>query len=119
MNKIETLESCPVYRTAEILDGKWTILIFRDLLAGPVRFNELKKSIGAISPKTLSDRLKLLEELGLITRSVYAEVPPRVEYELTELGRDLLRHVDPVVVWARGKAETFEAARSRFDSAKG
>jgi DNA-binding HxlR family transcriptional regulator len=87
MNKIKTLESCPVYRTAEILDGKWTILIFRDLLAGPVRFNELKKSIGTISPKTLSDRLKLLEELGLITRSAYAEVPPRVEYELTEKGR--------------------------------
>ena len=90
MGKSHALEVCPVYKTSEILDGKWTILIFRDLLASKVvRFNELKRSLGAISPKTLSERLTFLELQGLIERKVYAEVPPRVEYSLTEKGRAL------------------------------
>ena len=90
MAKSKSLEACPVYKTAMILDGKWTILIFRDLLANKVvRFNELRRSLGSISPKTLTERLTELEAQGLVTRKVYAEVPPRVEYSLTEKGKGL------------------------------
>lgn len=90
MRKTKALEACPVYKTSEILDGKWTILIFRELLARKiVRFNELKKAVGTISPKTLTERLVFLEEQGIIKRTVYAEVPPRVEYCLTKKGLGL------------------------------
>lgn len=90
MAKSKSLEACPVYKTAMILDGKWTILIFRDLLANKVvRFNELRRSLGSISPKTLTERLTALEDQGLVNRKVYAEVPPRVEYSLTEKGKGL------------------------------
>lgn len=90
MAKSKQLEVCPVYKTSEILEGKWTILIFRELLNHKVlRFNELKRSLGSISPKTLTERLTLLELQGMIERKVYAEVPPRVEYSLTEKGRSL------------------------------
>ncbi len=90
MKKNKVLESCSVYKTAVILDGKWTILIFRDLLNNKViRFNELRRSLGSISPKTLTVRLTELEVQGFISRKMYAEVPPRVEYSLTEKGRDL------------------------------
>ena len=90
MSKSKDLEICPVYKTSEILDGKWTILIFRDLLASKVvRFNQLRKSLGPISPKTLTERLVFLEEQGLVERKVFAEVPPRVEYSLTRKGRGL------------------------------
>lgn len=90
MRKTKALETCPVYKTAMILDGKWTLLIFRELLAKKViRFNELRRSLGTISPKTLTERLTVLEEQGLINRKIYAEVPPRVEYSLTEKGKGL------------------------------
>lgn len=90
MAKKKVLEECPVYKTAMVLDGKWTILIFRDLLNHKVvRFNELRRSLGSISPKTLTQRLTELEMEGFITRTVYAEVPPRVEYSLTEKGKGL------------------------------
>ena len=80
---------CSIPKTADILDGKWTILVFRDLLRGSVRFNQLKKSVGAISPKTLSARLQFLEKAGVITRTVYPDVPPRVEYTITPKGQAL------------------------------
>ncbi|MEN9723214.1 MAG: hypothetical protein RJB38_1200 [Pseudomonadota bacterium] len=90
MAKKSQLEACPVYKTSEILDGKWTLLIFRDLLKSPVvRFNELKRSLGPISPKTLTERLVFLEKQGFIKRKLYPEIPPRVEYSLTEKGRGL------------------------------
>ena len=81
---------CPVARTAQIISNKWTPLIIRDLARGERRFTELAKSLGGISPKTLSERLKYLEAEGIISRRCYAEVPPRVEYSLTEKGRALL-----------------------------
>ncbi|GCE11312.1 winged helix-turn-helix transcriptional regulator [Tengunoibacter tsumagoiensis] len=81
---------CPVARTAQILSGKWTILIIRDLTTGIKRFNQLERSLQGISPKTLSERLRTLEEEGIIIRTTFAEVPPRVEYELSEKGRDLV-----------------------------
>ncbi len=81
---------CPVARTAEIIGNKWTPLIVRDLADGHRRFSELERSLAGISPKTLSERLKRLEEAGVIDRVCYAEVPPRVEYSLTPKGTALL-----------------------------
>jgi len=81
---------CPVARTAGIISGKWTLLLIRDLTSGVKRFNQLERSLCGISPKTLSERLRSLEEEGIILRQTFAEVPPRVEYSLTEKGRDLV-----------------------------
>jgi DNA-binding HxlR family transcriptional regulator len=81
--------TCPVARAVEVLDGKWTILVIRDLLRGTRRFQELRTSLTGISPKTLTDRLRALEGHGLVERVVYAEVPPRVEYTLTAAGQRL------------------------------
>jgi DNA-binding HxlR family transcriptional regulator len=77
---------CPVARTARIVSGKWTLLIIRDLTTGTKRFSELERSLEGISPKTLSERLSALEREGILSRRTYAEVPPRVEYSLTEKG---------------------------------
>ncbi len=83
-------ETCPVLRTADIISGKWTLLILRDLSKGINRFSALERSLAGISPKTLSERLKGLEKAGIVTRRSFAEVPPRVEYTLTEMGWDLI-----------------------------
>jgi DNA-binding HxlR family transcriptional regulator len=83
-------ESCPVLKTADIISGKWTLLILRDLSKGINRFSALERSLTGISPKTLSERLKGLEKAGIVTRRSYAEVPPRVEYTLTDMGWDLI-----------------------------
>ena len=92
----ETLEltgncdsSCPVKKTANILDGKWTTLIIRDLLGGKKRYSELKRSLSGISPRLLAARLRLLERHGMLTRTAYPTVPPTTEYELTTLGHGL------------------------------
>src|SRR5689334_25056406 len=82
--------TCPIARTAEIISGKWTLLIIRDLVSGVKRSHQLERSLHGISPKTLSERLSSLEEEGIIVRQTFAEVPPRVEYSLTEKGYDLL-----------------------------
>ena len=80
---------CPVARTAEIISGKWTLLIIRDLTTGTKRFSELERSLEGISPKTLSERLSVLEREGVLSRRTYAEVPPKVEYSLTPKGHAL------------------------------
>ncbi len=80
---------CPVARTAEIISGKWTLLIIRDLTTGTKRFSELERSLEGISPKTLSERLSALEREGILSRRTYAEVPPKVEYSLTAKGNAL------------------------------
>lgn len=85
---------CPVARTAAVVGGKWTLLIFRDLAEGRKRFNELERSLAGISPKTLAERLRMLQELGMIEREAFAEVPPRVEYTLTTKGQALLPVID-------------------------
>src|SRR5438067_11728388 len=95
MERTTTLPSldnsnCPVARTARIISGKWTLLIIRDLASGVKRFNQLERSLSGISPKTLSERLRSLEEEGILFRQTFAEVPPRVEYSLTEKGQDLV-----------------------------
>lgn len=92
-------ESCPVARAVAVLDGKWTILIIRDLLGGVRRFSDLRASLVGISPKTLTDRLRELEAEGIVTRTVYAEIPPRVEYELTASGRRLHPVIDALAIW--------------------
>jgi DNA-binding HxlR family transcriptional regulator len=84
------MDSCPVSRTAGVISGKWTILLVRDLAEGRSRFCELERSLAGISPRTLSLRLRALEEEGIVERQTFPEVPPRVEYALTGKGRDLL-----------------------------
>jgi len=85
---------CPIARTAEIISGKWTLLIIRDLASGVKRFNQLERSLHGISPKTLSERLRSLEEEDIIIRQTFAEVPPRVEYSLTTKGQDLCHVIE-------------------------
>ncbi len=87
-------ETCPVCMTAEIICGKWTLLLVRDLAVGMSRFCELERSLAGISPRTLSLRLRALEEEGIVERHTFPEVPPRVEYALTAKGRALLPIID-------------------------
>jgi DNA-binding HxlR family transcriptional regulator len=95
MSKHESLNlGCPVARTAELIGNKWTPLIIRDLVKGEKRFSELERSLRGVSPKTLSERLKKLEDARVVTRTCFAEVPPRVEYTLTEKGLALLPVID-------------------------
>ena len=90
---------CPVETTLTLISNKWKVLIIRDLLSGTKRFNELKKSIDSISQKVLTSNLRSMEEDGLLTRKVYPEVPPRVEYTLTDLGYDLKPILDAMLDW--------------------
>lgn len=90
---------CPVERTLRVIGGKWTLLIMRDLFGGTKRFGEIRRSLGHVSPKTLAQRLRELEGQGLVTRTVYPEVPPRVEYALTEKGRNLEEIIDAMRRW--------------------
>lgn len=92
---------CPVARTAEIISGKWTLLIIRDLATGTKRFSQLERSLHGISPKTLSERLCSLEHEGIITRQTFAEVPPKVEYTLTEKGQDLVSLIETMRIYGR------------------
>src|SRR5438132_12139546 len=94
-------ETCPVCRTADIVCGKWTLLLIRDLAEGRSRFCELERSLQGISPRTLSLRLRALEEEGIVERRTYPEVPPRVEYALTEKGRALVPLVEGMREYGR------------------
>jgi DNA-binding HxlR family transcriptional regulator len=87
-------DSCPVARTAAVIGSKWTLLVIRDLATGTKRFNELEKSLQGISAKTLSERLRSLEQEGILVRQAFAEIPPRVEYSLTKKGEALLTLID-------------------------
>jgi DNA-binding HxlR family transcriptional regulator len=96
-----TNKSCPVCRTAEIVCGKWTLLVIRDLAEGRSRFCELERSLEGISPRTLSLRLRALEEEGIVERQTFPEVPPRVEYALTEKGRALVPLIEDMRTYGR------------------
>lgn len=96
---VQSDERCVVERTADVIGGKWTTLILRDLLRGTRRFGELRASLGSVSPKTLTDRLRELERDGIIIRTVYPEVPPRVEYKLTDKGKALRPVIDAMAAW--------------------
>ncbi len=93
------LPACPVETTLMLISDRWKVLIIRDLLDGTKRFGELKKSIGSISQKVLTANLRAMEDSGLLTRKVYPEVPPRVEYTLTETGYSLKPILDSMVQW--------------------
>lgn len=93
------LPACPVETTLTLISDKWKVLILRDLLTGTKRFGELKKSIGHVTQKVLTAQLRQMEESGLLTRKVYPEVPPRVEYTLTELGYSLRPILDAMWAW--------------------
>ena len=93
------LPACPVETTLTLISDKWKVLILRDLLTGTKRFGELRKSIGTVSQKVLTSQLRQMEESELLTRKVYAEVPPRVEYILTELGYSLKPIMDAMWAW--------------------
>lgn len=96
---LKTLPSCPVETTLLLISDRWKVLIIRDLLTGTKRFGELKKSIGTISQKVLTSNLRAMEEDGLVTRTVYAQVPPRVDYTLTETGYSLLPVLKAMEAW--------------------
>lgn len=96
---IKELPACPVETTLTLIGDKWKVLILRDLLTGTKRFGELKKSVGNVSQKVLTAQLRAMEDSGLLTRTVYAEVPPRVEYRLTDLGESLKPILDAMWNW--------------------
>lgn len=105
---IKDLPACPVEITLMMISDKWKVLILRDLMDGTKRFGELKKSIGNITQKVLTSNLRSMEESGLLTRTVYAEVPPRVEYTLTETGYSLKSVIDSMVEWGNSYKEKTE-----------
>ena len=94
-----TLPACPVETTLTLIGDKWKVLILRDLMTGTKRFGELKKCVGNVSQKVLTVQLRAMEANGLVHREVYAEVPPRVEYSLTDLGRSLKPILDAMWSW--------------------
>ena len=99
MKTKDELPDCPVATTVQLIGNKWKLLILRNLLARPWRFNELRRDLDGISQKVLTESLRSLEEDGIVSRSVYAEVPPRVEYALTDLGESMRPILDAMQVW--------------------
>ena len=101
----EGMPACPVATTVALIGSKWKLLILRDLLARPWRFNELRKDLNGISQKVLTDSLRALEADGIVTRTVYPEVPPRVEYALSELGESMRPIISAMEAWGLGYLE--------------
>ena len=100
------LPACPVETTLTLIGDKWKVLILRDLMPGTKRFGELKKSVGNVSQKVLTAQLRAMEESGLLNRKVYAEVPPRVEYSLTELGESMRPILSAMENWGKNYKDT-------------
>ena len=103
----QELPACPVETTLTLISDKWKVLILRDLLPGTKRFGELKKSLGHVSQKVLTSQLRQMEENGLLTRTVYPEVPPRVEYSLTDLGYSLKPILDAMSTWGQNYKDNY------------
>ena len=95
----QELPECPVATTVELIGNKWKLLIIRNLLDGEQRFTQLKNGIPGISQKVLTDNLRIMEEEGIISREVFAQVPPKVIYSLTEIGKSLLPIIDAMAEW--------------------
>lgn len=95
----EELPNCPVATTVQLIGNKWKLLIIRDLMTRPWRFNEMLRSIPGISQKVLTDNLRRLEKDGIVIRTVFPEVPPRVEYALSELGNSMRPIIDAMQAW--------------------
>ncbi|MDD3220305.1 MAG: helix-turn-helix domain-containing protein [Lachnospiraceae bacterium] len=100
---------CPVEMTLQLIGDKWKVLIIRDLLTGTKRFNELMRSVTGITQKVLTSHLRAMENAGLVTRTVYPEVPPKVEYNLTETGFSLQPILDSMIVWGTDYKKKTEA----------
>lgn len=110
--------SCPVQRAAQVLDGKWTTLVLRDLLGGKKRYSELQRSLAGISPRLLAARLKALEEQGLVTRTAFATVPPTTEYALTSTGQQIMSVIQAMAAYGqRLLSDEAKAARSTAHAA--
>ena len=105
MRTKEEMPACPVATTVSLIGSKWKLLILRNLMARPWRFNELKKDLDGISQKVLTDSLRSMEADGLVTRTVYPEVPPRVEYALSELGESMRPIIDCMAAWGTAYKE--------------
>ena len=106
MPAAKELPACPVETTLTLISNKWKVLIVRDLMDGTKRFGELQRSVGNVSQKVLTEQLRAMEADGLVHRAVYAEVPPRVEYSLTPLGRSLKPIMDALRVWGEAYQKT-------------
>lgn len=111
------MRDCPSHQVLETLSGKWTYLIVAALRPGRLRNAELARKIEGISPKMLAQTLRTLERDGLVTRTIYAEVPPRVDYQLTPLGEELARLMDQIRTWAETHVPQVTAARAVHDAA--
>lgn len=116
-NPHETEDCRAVSAVLQRVGDKWTILVVQRLGFGPRRFNELRQDVGGISQKMLTTTLRSLERDGFVTRTVFPTIPPRVDYELTDLGRELLVPVRALGEWARTNIDRIYAARERFDGA--
>ncbi len=110
--KAELLPECPVATTVQMIGSKWKLLILRNLLNRPWRFNELQRDLDGISQKVLTDSLRSMEADGLVTRTVYPEVPPRVEYALSELGQSLEPIIDAMKIWG----ENYQARQNKDET---
>ena len=110
--KLNELPACPVETTLTIISDKWKVLILRDLMTGTKRFGELKKSIGNVSQKVLTFQLRQLEESEVVSRKIYPEVPLRVEYSLTQLGKRLKPLIDAIHSWGEGKKKILQASEA-------
>lgn len=110
MQTSDAYPACPVETTLTLIGNKWKVLILRDLLSGTKRFSELKHSLNGVSQKVLTTQLRAMEADGLVHREVFAEVPPRVEYSLTELGRSLKPILDAMVEWGTAYKENLKQA---------
>lgn len=113
---ISKLPACPVETTLLLISNKWRVLILRDLSDGTKRFNELKRTITGISQKVLTENLRAMEELKIVSRRVYPEVPPRVEYSLTELGESLKPILESMYVWGENYKANYIKKDSKYDS---
>jgi DNA-binding HxlR family transcriptional regulator len=107
MVKKDELPTCPVATTVQLIGSKWKLLIMRNLLSRPWRFSELQKSLEGVSQKVLTDSLRSMESDGIIVRTVYAEVPPRVEYSLSELGESMRPIINAMSEWGTSYKENF------------
>ena len=103
----EEMPACPVATTVQLIGSKWKILIIRNLMGRPWRFSELKKDLDGISQKVLTDSLRSMEEDGIVTRTVYPEVPPRVEYALSELGESMRPIIKAMEIWGTEYKEKY------------
>ncbi len=107
----DEMPACPVATTVQIIGSKWKLLIMRNLMARPWRFNELKKDLAGISQKVLTDSLRSMEADGIVTRTVYPEVPPRVEYALSDLGESMRPIIQSMEIWG----QAYQAQRQQGD----